>query len=331
MIRSLKKRPRSDNLVNEKRASPRSAGRYIYLVALGIFAIAIANYLFGDLIFLRADGLVLKNRTIVAPTFVARIDAIKVKEGEQVKEGDVLLNLQSMEMLERLADLSARRARLVADSVEFRIRSETVAALLPLAEKRENEASRVVNKFDELAQAGLTTASSYDTALTANFNAQQDRIKLSTQFKTLERELATLLQARTVAEMALQRLQQHYSDGVVRAPASGSIGATVPSIGHVYRTGEPILSIYSGTPYVLAYLPRRYLFSISVGEKVKVSDGRHSIPGTLVELLPITDELAKEFQNTFKPTDRSQLAKIKLEAESPFPLHEKVSISARYF
>ena len=189
----------------------------------------------------------------------------------------------------------------------------------------------MVSKFDELAKSGLATAASYDTALTANFNAQQDRIKLATQFKTLERELATLQQARTVAELALQKLQNHYADGVVRAPVSGSIGASVPSSGHVYRTGDTILAIYSGTPYVLAYLPRRYLFSISVGQKVQVSDGRHSIPGTLVELLPITDELAKEFQNTFKPTDRNQLAKIRLDTESPFPLLEKVRISTRYF
>jgi hypothetical protein len=117
----------------------------------------------------------------------------------------------------------------------------------------------------------------------------------------------------------------------VRAPISGSIGVSVPPLGHVYRAGDSILSIYSGESYVLAYLPRRYLFSIDVGQKLTVSDGRDSIAGVLDELLPVTDALAREFQNTFKPTDRSQLAKIKLLEPSPFPLHDKVSLSARYF
>jgi multidrug resistance efflux pump len=331
MIRSLKKRPRSDNLVNEKRVSPHAAGRYIYLAALAIFGIAIANYLFGDFFFLRANGLVLKDHTVIAPSYVARIQEIRVKEGQQVKEGQILFTLQSLEMLERLADLSARRARLVADSVEFRIRSETVAALLPLAKKREDEAARVVGKFDELNQAGLTTASSYDTALTANFNAQQDHVKLATQLKSLERELSTLAEARTVSESTLMKLQDQYADGVVRAPVSGAIGVTVPSVGTVYKTADPILSIYSGEPYVLAYMPRRYLFSVSAGQKVIISDGQTSVKGVLMELLPITDALAKEFQNTFKPTDRSQLAKIKLVEEARFPLHQKVDISLRYF
>jgi multidrug resistance efflux pump len=331
MIRSLKKRPRSDALANEKRLPPHSLGRIIYLSLLGIFSIAILNYLFGDLVFLHADGLVLRDKSVVAPSYVARIQQIDVKEGQEVEAGQVILKLQSIEMLERLADLSARRARIVADTVEFRIRSETVAALLPLAKKRDSEASRVVGKFDELAQAGLATASSYDTALTANYNAQQDYVKLTTQLKTLEKELMTLQEARDVAESVLSDLQKQYADGVVRAPVSGSIGANVPALGNVYRTGEPILSLYSGDPYILAYLPRRYLFQINVDQKVTVSAGRLSVPGVLTEILPVTEALAKEFQNTFKPTERSRLAKIRLLGKSPFPLLEKVSISARYF
>jgi multidrug resistance efflux pump len=331
MIRSLKKRPRSDALINEKRLAPNSLGRFIYLTVLGIFSAAMLNYLFGDLVFLHADGLVLKDKAVIAPAYVARIQKIDVKEGQEVEAGQEILRLQSLEMLERLADLAARRARIAADSVEFRIRSDTVAALLPLAKKRDAESSRVVSKFDELSQAGLATASSYDTALTANYNAQQDHVKLTAQLKTLEKELVTLQEARDVAEAAFADLQAQYADGVVRAPISGSVGASVPAIGNVYRTGEPILSIYSGEPYVLAYLPRRYLFPITVNQKVTVSAGRNSVPGVLTEILPVTEALAKEFQNTFKPTDRSQLAKIRLLSKSPFPLHEKVAIGARYF
>ncbi|NJM33431.1 MAG: HlyD family efflux transporter periplasmic adaptor subunit [Rhodomicrobium sp.] len=327
----MKKRPRSDALVNEKRRSPNSTGRIVYISLLTLFGIAVANYLFGDLVFLRADGLVLQDKTVIATTYVARVDEVGIKEGQHVEKGQVLLRLQSTEMLERLADLSARRARLVADNVEFLIRSESVAELLPLAKKREDEATRVVSKFDELAKSGFSTAASYDTALTSSFNAQQERIKLATQLKTLERELATLQEAREVSEQALSDLQGHYAEGVVKAPVSGSVGVAVPAIGDVYRTGDPIMSIYSGEPYVLAYLPRRYLFSINKDQKVTVSDGRHSVPGVLAEILPVTDMLAREFQNTFKPMDRSQLAKIRLLQPSPFPLQAKVSITARHF
>ncbi len=331
MIQVLKRRPRSDALVNEKRKVANPIGRAIYLGILGIFVVAILNFLFGDMIFLRADGLVLKDQTTVATTFVARIQQVDIREGQQVEKGQVIMHLQSTEMLERLADLSARRARLVADTVEFRIRAETVEELLPLAKKREGEAMRVVGKFDELALAGLTTASSYDTALTANFSAQGDRIKLATQLKTLEKEVDTLREARELAEKTLSDLQAHYADGVVRAPISGSVGVSVPSVGNVYRTGEPMLAVYSGDPYVLAYLPQRYLFSIQVNDTVVVSDGRHSTSGVIAEILPVTAALATEFQNTFKPRDRSQLAKIRLTGTLTFPLLQKVAVTSRFF
>jgi multidrug resistance efflux pump len=331
MIQGLKKRPRSDVLVNEKRMVTNPIGRMIYLGVLAVFVVAVLNFLFGDILILRADGLVLKDQTVIATTYVARIQQVDIKEGQHVEKGQVIMRLQSTEMLERLADLSARRARLVADTVEFRIRAETVEELLPLAKKREDEATRVVGKFDELALAGLTTASSYDNALTANFSAQGDRIKLATQIKTLEKEVATLNEARDVSESALRDLQAHYAEGVVRAPVTGAVGVSVPSIGNVYRTGEPMMTLYSGEPYVLAYLPHRYMFSIKVDDKVTVSDGRHSASGVIAEILPVTDALATEFQNTFKPRDRSQLAKIRLVGAQTFPLLQKVSVTSRYF
>ena len=331
MIQGLKKRPRSDVLVNEKRMVTNPVGRMIYLAVLAVFAVAVLNFLFGDILILRADDLVLKDQTVIATTFVARIQQVDIREGQQVTKGQVIMRLQSTEMLERLADLSARRARLVADTVEFRIRAETVAELLPLARKRENETTRVVGKFDELALAGLTTASSYDTALSANFSAQGDRVKLATQFKTLEKEVATLNEARDVSESALSDLQAHYAEGIVRAPVTGAVGVSVPSLGNVYRTGEPMMTLYSGEPYVLAYLPHRYMFSIDVDDKVTVSDGRNTASGVIAEILPVTDALATEFQNTFKPRDRSQLAKIRLTGATSFPLLQKVSVTSRYY
>jgi hypothetical protein len=133
--------------------------------------------------------------------------------------------------------------------------------------------------------------------------------------------------ARTDADATFKDLQKLYANGLVGAPISGAVGATVPFVGNVYRPGEPMLSIYWGEPYVLLYLPRRYLFPIYVGMKVQVSDGQHTESGVIAEILPVTDTLPKEFQNTFQPSDRNQLAKIKLSAESPYPLNQKVNVS----
>ena len=153
-----------------------------------------------------------------------------------------------------------------------------------------------------------------------NYEASHDRVNLITQRQVLEEELSSLDDALADADDAIAKLKGLYADGIVRSPVSGSIGASVPFVGNVYRPGEPILSIYSGDPYVLVYLPRRYLFPIYVGMELRLTDGRDVADGIITEILPVTDTLPKEFQNTFKPSDRNQLAKIKT--------HDDVSVPA---
>jgi multidrug resistance efflux pump len=283
--------------------------------------------MFGDYVLLEADGLVLRDQNVVATTYVARVEGVDVTEGQAVEAGSPLLKLQSTEILERLADLSTKRAELVAKSTEFKVRSESVTQLLPLAERRAAEAINTIKQFDALAAAKLVTSARYQEALRVNYEASRDQVNLLSQRDVLNGELSSLDNALADADDAIAKLKGLYSDGIVHSPVNGSIGASVPSVGNVYRPGEPILSIYSGDPYVLVYLPRRYLFPIYVGMELGLTDGRDVADGVIVEILPVTDTLPKEFQNTFKPSDRNQLAKIKLTTPSAFPLNQKVSVS----
>jgi len=326
-MRPLKSRSRPDNIPNEKRVMRGKTGRTIYLVLLGIFGLAVANYLLGDYVLLNADGLVLRDQNVIATPYVARVESVDVTEGQAVNAGDILLKLQSTEILERLADLSTKRAELMAKATDFKVRAESVTQLLPLAERRTAEAINTIKQFDTLAAARLVTSSRYQEALRVNYEASKDQVSLLTQSRVLKEELSSLDEALDDAHDAASKLTALYADGVMLSPVDGAIGASVPSVGNVYRPGDPILSVYSGEPYVLVYLPRRYLFPISVGMSLRLTDGRDATDGVITEILPVTDTLPKEFQNTFKPSDRNQLAKIKIGEGAPFPLNQKVSVS----
>ena len=327
-MRMLRKRLRPDNIPNEQRVARGSIGRVVYLILLAFFALGVANYLFGDLVLLRADGLVLRDQNVVATTYIARVDKVDVQQGSTVEAGQPLLKLQSLEILERLADLSIKRAELVATATQFKVRTETGEQLLPLAERHEAEAAQVIKQLDTMT--GFIPTVRYEEALRANYNARSDRVKLTAESHVLNEEMVALQAALVDANGTLKDLKTHYADGQVIAPVSGSVGAIVPLVGNVYRPGDPLMSIYSGDPYVLVYMPRRYLFPIYVGMRLDVTDGRHSEPGVVSEILPLTAMLPKEFQNTFQPTDRNQLAKIKFEQKSAFPLNQKVSVSRSY-
>jgi multidrug resistance efflux pump len=330
-MRLLRKRLRPDNIPNERRVARGAVGRIVYLALLAVFSVAVLNYLFGDLILLRADGLVLRDENVVATTYIARVDRIDIQQGATIKKGGPLLKLQSLEILERLADLSIKRAELVARATELKIRGETVEQLLPLAERHELEAARVIKQFDGITDSGFITSVRWEQALRANYDALLDRVKLSAESHVLNEEMKALQVALNDADTALTDLKTHYADGEVLAPVSGSVGVAVPYVGNVYRPGDPILSIYSGDPHVLVYMPRRYLFPIYVGMPLQVTDGQHTESGVIAQILPVTATLPKEFQNTFQPSDRNQLARVMLAKGSTFPLNQKVNVSRPYF
>jgi multidrug resistance efflux pump len=329
-MRPLRKLFRADNIINERRVARGGAGRIVYLVLLMLFGAAVLNYLLGDIVLLGADGLVLRDENVVATTYIARVDSIFVQQGATIKAGSPLLKLQSLEILERLADLSIKRAQLVAKVTDLRVNSETVEQLLPLAERHELESARVIKQFDSVDMSGLITSVRWEQALRANYDALRDRVRLSAQNRVLNEEMKALQLALADADTALGDLKTHYADGEVLAPVSGALGVAVPYVGNVYRPGDPILSIYSGDPYVLVYLPRRYLFRIYVGLQLHVTDGQHTEDGVISEIFPVTATLPKEFQNTFQPSDRNQLARVKLASGSNFPLNQKVNVSRRF-
>ena len=303
----------------------------IYLGLLVLLAFAVLNFLFGDYLIMSADGLVVRDRNSIEATFLARVESVDVKEGQTVRRGEPLFRMQSSRMLERLADLSARRADLAVKATDFQIRAETVTNLLPLATRRESETLKVLKTFEELTKSRLVTSVRYDEALQARYQARESLVRLQAQEKALNQEISTLVAAIQDAAKALGDLREHYGGGVLRSPVDGSIGASVPFAGDVYQPGETILAVYSGKPYVLAYLPRRYLFSIHQGMEVRVKSGQTSANGVVTNILPVTDTLPNEFQKSFRPQDRNQLARIKFEGTPSFPLHEKVEVTGSFF
>ena len=329
-MRPLRKMLRPDNIPNERRAARGSVGRIVYLVLLALFGMAVLDYLFGDIVLLRADGIVLRDENVVATTYIARVETVFTQQGATVKQGSPLLKLQSLEILEHLADLSIKRADLVAKVTDLKARSETAGQLLPLAERHEQEAARVIKQFDGVTDSGFITSVRWEQALRANYDALSDRVRLSAESRALNEEMKAMETALADANSALADLKTVYADGQVLAPASGSVGVAVPHVGNVYRPGDPLLSVFSGDPYVVIYLPRRYLFPIRIGMQVRVTDGQRTEAGVISEILPVTATLPKEFQNTFQPSDRNQLAKVTLASESHFPLEQKVTVSRPY-
>ena len=326
-MRKLRSRPRADTHVNERRTQKRSIGRWVYLFMLAAMGVGILDYAWGDRVMLRAPGLVLQERIDVEAEYVGRLDRMPLRIGQSVREGDVLGVISSVEISERLAQLSLRIAELtrevLAKQEEMRIAEE----LLPIARVRVDEAREVKKNIKQLSQKGLAAADRVLEALTENNNAEEMLIRLEAQIAGHPATAEALKPAMDQVRQAYANLARLYDNGVLRAPANGTIDSSLPARGDVFLTGDKILSLYTGPRYVLAYLPSHHLFPVEVGEAVQLGSGQQTLRGRVVEVLQVTDKLPDEFQNTFQPTQRNQLARITVEDGDSFPLHTKVVVT----
>jgi multidrug resistance efflux pump len=325
-MQSIKKRPRLDTLKNQERASPIRWGRRVYLGLLALLGLFLVDYAVGDAVLLRADGIVATDRQIVAAVYPAKVSAVRVREGEVVEAGAVLVQLESADMLKDIADLAARNADLAVRETQLTVRARTVKELLPLAERHARENTEQVTRIDTMATRGLVSSQRMDQVLSSGYDTVARVTELRAQALGLGGELELISRAHKRADEALNQLEAFYDRGVLRAAAAGTVGPRVPTPGQVVKFGDELLQLNGKKAYVLAYLPDIYLFGMQPGDRLEVSNGTSRAIAEVDAILTVADALPAEFQNMFRPRDRSRLVRLSLPREHGFAISQKVRV-----
>jgi multidrug resistance efflux pump len=330
MIKAIRKRARPDNLKNQVRAGGQSFARKLYFYCVvGVFATL--GWLFaGHWFFLDAEGMVTKERTIVAPDYAARVVAIHVRPGDAVTVGQHIATLQSREILDSLAELTTRRAGVLSREAQAEGRIETIRKVLPGAAERKRRAAQTQAQLAGLSARGLTTGPRIQDAQKEVYEAEREESSLTTELKALSAELDNIKSSRKEMDQLVAQVQQSYNGGKVVAGVAGTIGPKAPSLGQIVKSGEPMVEIYRGDMFVLAYMPTSRFYSVQPSDAVRVTDGQQTFPGRVQRIENVTDALPPEFQNSFRSQDRQQLFRVVFDAEPPFPIQAKVKLSGSW-
>ena len=329
MIRALRKRARPDNLVNQVRAGGKDLGRRVYLWAVVALCGFLALQVIGPWVFLDAEGLVNRDRNVIASEFTARVAQLNVQPGDRVSKGMELAVLHSRELVDALSENQRRRSTLMSRDSQVTGRMSTIDQTLPIAIERRKRAAAFDNKIASLAARQLTTLPRQSEAQKELYEAQKEETTLKTERVALEQERDNVRRAFAETDREFQSLDHAYNGGRVIAPASGTIGPKVPSPGSVIRTGDPFLDLYTGDLHALAYLPIGRLYTIRQGDFVYVTDGQTRSLGRIQRIEEVTDSLPGEFQTNFQVKDRKQVMRISFDEVPAFPLLAKVKVTSR--
>ena len=332
MRRLRNRQTRIDALRSESRPRKRGrVGRYVYLSSLALLLLFLFDQFAGELVYLKADGMVSQDISLVATEYDGIVQDMPVTQGAQVSAGDTVALLRSSDILRDLASLSNELARVRARLGELRVRQAKVDALLPVARERAAEMEIYRERLDSLKARGLSTTGQLTSVIDDAFEAIEKVRELEAEKEILDAELVEAQETVARARSALDELRWLYDEGVVRARRDGIVGSVDVEPGAGVQKGQRIAEIFHGKRYVLAYVPTGALYTVEPGRNVVLRTGFRTIEGKVEETVDVAPRLPREFQQTFGTVDRKQLVRIRVDSEGePLPLFATVTVSSPY-
>lgn len=316
-MKRIRSRHRTDKMANEVRGSSKAWTRYIYLGLLTAFGLYLVNLAVGDLVFLRASGVVLQERVDLSVEYDATIQEVLVAPGAKVESGDTLLRISSLDARRTLVSLQERvvdlRLRLGEQSAEY----ATLPKLLEFADDNLRLANRRLSLVEDLRNKGLLSEAELSDAVGNRLDAQRYLLELESRRQVLKSEMDGLRPVLNDLVLVYDALRKDYLNGAVRAPVAGVAVPPLPVEGAAIVSGERVMSVYTGEPYIAAYIPDGTLYRLSVGDILSIRIGVDTYSGTVRTIQSVARDVPDVLLTTFGSPERRRLVKIDLDGEAP--------------
>lgn len=190
---------------------------------------------------------------IVTSKAKGRVLTRHIERGDDVSQGQLLISLDSPELLAQLASLEAARdkAQAVLDESLHGTREETIRAVqaqLAQAQAALRDAENEFKRIQKLSSQGYQSQSALDSARKIRDTAMQqvnasqanlDQAQRGDREEQRQAYEAVLRQAK----QAVIEFQQQTDDLQLKAPVAGEIGALPAEEGMLMNAGSPLLTI----------------------------------------------------------------------------------------
>jgi HlyD family secretion protein len=270
----------------------------------------------------------------LAPKVAGRVVEVKVREGDRVKAGDLLVKLDLGETAlapERDArGLQSAEARF--NDLKVGSRSAEIAqADADLADKKAavELARREMERQETLLSKKVGTQSDTDTARTtleravANAKMASDRLELLREgFRRYQTEQARADVSR--AQTVLKQSESVAREAEIRAPADGVVLHRMAEPGLLLGAGQPAVTMaFADRLYVRTFIPETQLGRVRMGSPAEVSvdafKGR-TFPAKVTEISPDAEFTPKPVDTSRERVNLVYAAKVDLDAGWNAPL-----------
>ncbi|MDB5504849.1 MAG: putative efflux pump protein (HlyD domain), EmrA-FarA family [Tardiphaga sp.] len=276
--------------------------RTLLLVVLPIVALVggVAFYLSGGRYVTTDDAYVGAQKVLITPDISGNVDKVVVREGQHVREGDVLFEIDPVpfQIAVRQAQATLAQQKTSYDTLVGNVK--IYGQMQDLMQQGADLKQRDVERKNTLVKSNFGSQLDLDNSATALVTARAQLELLRQQLSTARNQLLgnpdlplEEFPPYAQAKAALDQAQRNLDHTTLRAPISGT-ATQVDNIqlGRFVAAGTPILSVIDDAkPWVDANLKESDFTYIAVGQKVDIDVDAfpsHVFKGTVGSLSPGT-------------------------------------------
>ena len=264
------------------------------------------------------DGVVTASGTVEATQaelgfqVAGRLEALSVREGDQVIAGNELARLEQAELIAQrevaraqVASAQAGLAELLAGS-----RREEIAqarAVLAVATERRDLAQRDVERLTPLAEQSLVSRQAFDQQRTQLSMSQGEVAKATEELHLLEigprtERIAAQRAALAQAQATVGRIDAQLAQTQLDAPFSGTITVRHREPGEALSPGNPVLTIRNfGDRWVRVYIPGDEVGNLKLGQPAAITGDANPAKrynGTISYIASVAEFTPRNVQST---------------------------------
>jgi len=260
----------------------------------------VAFYLSGGRYVGTDDAYVGAQKVLITPDISGKVDKVVVREGQHVKEGDVLFEIDPVPFRLALDDAKAKLAQAKTTYDNLVSNVKIYGQMQDLAQQGVDFKQRDVERKSTLVKSNFGSQLDLDNAATAAVTAKAQLELLRQQLATSMNQLLgnpdlplAQFPPYAQAQSALDQAQRNLDHTVLKAPISG-VATQVDNIqlGRFAMAGTPILTVIDDNrPWVDANLKESDFTYVAVGQTVEIDVDafpNHAFKGTVGSLSPGT-------------------------------------------
>ena len=259
------------------------------IITIAVFAVVLilSIYFFSNREPVYLQGQVEAKQINVAPKVPGRVKAIYKQEGDQVRKGDLLLELESTELDAKLsqaqaARMAAQAARMAAqaqsDKAQHGARTEQIQGAYNVwqqAQAAAELAERTYQRVSNLYNEKVLPAQKKDEAYTQMIALQKQAEAAESQYEMAKN--GARVEDKTAAQALVAQAQgvitevNAYKEGAkVYAPADAEIQTIIPNEGEIVNAGYPVMNLIdSSDEWVVFNIREDKMANFKIGTKFK--------------------------------------------------------------